>query len=215
MHKVLVVEDQTLLCDLIGQVLESNPALKLIGAVGDGMEAFEVCLKERPDLVILDLVLPSLHGEEIVERLKRKKVLPKILVFSGLQSSGRVKRAVELGVDGFIEKTASLAELEKAIDQIIKGQTYFSAEVVRIMRELMIRGGQGDSLQAITSREREIVKMIAESYTTKEIAQKLNISTKTAEVHRAHIMNKLNLHDVAALTRFAIANGLIKVEANE
>ena len=120
-----------------------------------------------------------------------------------------VNRLLKSGVTGYIEKDAGLEELEKAIALVADGRSYFSPRIVETMRELMINGGQDDSLDSLTTREREIVQLIAESYSNKEIAAKLGMSVRTADTHRTNIMKKLNLHDVAALTRWAIANQLV------
>lgn len=209
MKKVLVIEDQTVLRDLICRLLKSYPHFELVGATGDGQNGYQICVEQKPDFIILDLLLDNLNGIELLEKLRKEKPNARILVFSALSSTGMVKRAVELGVDGYVEKNAGLDELEIAIDQVANGQTYFSPHIVNIMRDVMLSGGTGDSIDILTPREREIVKLIAESYSNKEIADKLSISPKTAEVHRSNIMRKLDVHDVAGLTRYAIAQNII------
>jgi DNA-binding NarL/FixJ family response regulator len=122
---------------------------------------------------------------------------------------GKVNRLLKSGVTGYIEKDASLKELEDAINLVVDGRSYFSPRIVNVMREIMISGGQDDSLDSLTAREREIIQLIAESHSNKEVASKLGMSVRTADTHRTNIMKKLNLHDVAALTRWAIANKLV------
>ena len=209
MKKVIVIEDQTILRDLICQLVEGYSTMDVIAESGDGAEGYQLCLKHSPDLVILDIMLPNLNGSEVLRRLKVKNPKINILIFSAAASNSMVNRLLKSGVTGYIEKDAGLEELEKAIALVADGRSYFSPRIVETMRELMINGGQDDSLDSLTTREREIVQLIAESYSNKEIAAKLGMSVRTADTHRNNIMKKLNLHDVAALTRWAIANQLV------
>ena len=209
MKKVVVIEDQTIMRDLICQLVEGYATMEVIAHSGDGAEGYELCLKHNPDLVILDIMLPNLNGSEVLRRLKSKNPNINILIFSAAASNTMVNRLLKSGVTGYIEKDAGLAELEKAISLVADGRSYFSPRIVDAMRELMISGGQDDSLESLTTREREIVQLIAESYSNKEISAKLGMSVRTADTHRTNIMKKLDLHDVAALTRWAIANKLV------
>ncbi len=209
MKKVIVIEDQTILRDLICQLVESYTGMEVIAQAGCGADGYELCIEHKPDLVILDIMLPNLSGSEVLRRLKAKNPKINILIFSAAASNSMVNRLLKAGVTGYIEKDAGLAELEKAISLVSDGRSYFSPRIVDAMRELMINGGQDDSLDSLTSREREIVQLIAESYSNKEIAAKLGMSVRTADTHRTNIMKKLDLHDVAALTRWAIANKLV------
>lgn len=209
MKKVIVIEDQTIMRDLICQLLEGYPSMRVVASSGDGAEGYDLCLEHIPDLVILDIMLPNLNGSEVLRRLKAKNPHINILIFSAASSNAMVNRLLKSGVTGYIEKDAGLTELEKAISLVADGRSYFSPRVVDAMRELMVSGGQEDSLESLTTREREIVQLIAESYSNKEIASKLGMSVRTADTHRTNIMKKLDLHDVAALTRWAIANKLV------
>lgn len=209
MKKVIVIEDQTIMRDLICQLVEGYTTMEVVASSGDGAEGYELCLEHRPDLVILDIMLPNLNGSEVLRRLKAKNPHINILIFSAASSNSMVNRLLKSGVTGYIEKDAGLEELEKAINLVADGRSYFSPRVVEAMRELMVSGGQEDSLESLTTREREIVQLIAESYSNKEIANKLGMSVRTADTHRTNIMKKLDLHDVAALTRWAIANKLV------
>ncbi len=209
MKKVVVIEDQTIMRDLICQLVEGYATMEVIAHSGDGAEGYELCHKHNPDLVILDIMLPNLNGSEVLRRLKSKNPNINILIFSAAASNTMVNRLLKSGVTGYIEKDAGLAELEKAISLVADGRSYFSPRIVDAMRELMISGGQDDSLESLTTREREIVQLIAESYSNKEISAKLGMSVRTADTHRTNIMKKLDLHDVAALTRWAIANKLV------
>jgi DNA-binding NarL/FixJ family response regulator len=209
MKKVIVIESQTILRELICQLIEGNTSMEVIAQSGDGAEGYELCLEHKPDLVILDTMLPNLSGSEVLRRLKAKKPKINILIFSAVASNTMVNRLLKSGVTGYIEKDAGLVELEKAISLVSEGRSYFSPRIVDTMLELMVNGGQDDGLESLTSREREIAQLIAESYSNKEIAAKLGMSVRTADTHRTNIMKKLDLHNVAALTRWAIAHKLV------
>ncbi len=210
--KVVVIEDQTILRDLICRLLESYPTFQLAGRTGDGLEGYDLCLKYQPDLLILDVMLPSLNGMEILHRLKSQKPQTRVLVFSAVKNNEVVRKLIESGVDGFLEKDAGLEDMEKAVNCVANGQPYFGPRIVRIMRELMINPKQAGDFESLTSREREIIQLVAESNSTKEIAGKLSISVRTADTHRSNVMKKLSIHDVAGLTRFAIAHGLVETD---
>jgi len=209
MKKIIVIEDQTILRDLICQLVEGYSNMEVVAHSGDGNEGYELCLEHLPDLVILDIMLPNLNGSEVLRRLRAKNPKINILIFSAAASNSMVNRLLKSGVTGYIEKDAGLDELEKAINLVVAGRSYFSPRVVEAMRELMVNGGQDDSVETLTAREREIIQLIAESFSNKEIAAKLGMSVRTADTHRTNIMKKLDLHDVAALTRWAIVNKLV------
>jgi DNA-binding NarL/FixJ family response regulator len=139
-------------------------------------------------------------------------VLPraKLLIFSGYTTRGRVQAALKEGVNGIVHKDASVEELQEAIRRVLNGESYMSSSILDIMRDLMLNPEITDSLDKLTARERELLQLIAEGHTTKEIATRLNISVKTADTHRTNVMHKLDLHDIASLTRFAIQNGLVE-----
>lgn len=200
--------------DLICRLLGSYPDIEIVGAIGDGQEAVTQILNTKPDIVVLDMMLPHLNGVEVLRQLRSSETRPSILVFSAFPSKSMVRKVLESGIDGFVEKDASLDELEKAIEKIVAGQTYFGLKIVDIMRELMVNPQQSDALEELTSRERQVLQLIAESNTSKEIAVKLDISVKTADTHRANLMKKLDVHDVAGLTRAAVGFGLIDMPQN-
>jgi DNA-binding NarL/FixJ family response regulator len=211
-RKVIVIEDQTILLDLICKYLESIPTFEIVGRTGDGREGYELCLKHRPDFLILDIMLPNLNGMEILDRLKNKSPRTRILVFSATTSVGVVRKVLEAGVDGFLEKDAGLEETERAIERVADGHAHFSPTIMKIMSDVLMKPELNDAVENLTSREREIIQLVAESNSTKEIASELNISVRTADTHRSNIMRKLGIHDVAGLTRYAIIHGLVEVD---
>jgi len=212
MKKVIIIEDQTAVREMIAQVVHTEPGFDVVAECGDGQNALEACNQFEPDFVILDIMLPGLNGAEVLRRFSKQLPKTRVLVFSGYQDSALLRELLEAGAHGFIGKSAPLTELRKGIQVVAGGGSYFSPEVAQILREAMTNpaGVANPAIHRLTAREREILQLIAESYSTKEIAAKLAISVKTAENHRTNLMKKLDLHDIASLTRFAIEYGLIE-----
>lgn len=209
MQTVFIIEDDTLLSDLLCDLIGVESDLKVIGTSGDGSEGLEKCLEIKPDILICDVKLPGLNGIEVVQRLKQDRPEIKTLVLSAILNLGSIKRVLLTKADGILEKSAGLDEMRKALRAVAEGNCFYSADVIKRMPELLMASESDGSLEALTSREREILQLIAEGHTTKEIAAKLSISTRTADVHRSHIMQKLSVHNVAGLTRAAIGFGLV------
>ncbi len=211
MQKVYIIEDEALLCDLVSILIESQIDLEIVGTSVDGLEGYKECLKLEPDLVILDLRLPALNGVEVAQRLRVEFPSLKILVFSGLFSLNQIGRIMKAKVNGIIEKSAGLPEMEKAVRAVASGQSYFGPEIAKMIPDLFSGKNGGASQESLTSREREILQLIGEGHTTKEIAVKLFISPGTADTHRNNLMKKLGVRNVAGLTRHAIGFGLVAV----
>ena len=210
MNKVYVIEDQTILRELVCRLVEEMPQCEMVGHSGDGLEGFNACREIKPDLVIVDIMVPSLNGLEIVRQLRKELPKVKMIIFSGYSSRERVQAAMKAGVNGIVHKDASIEELEKGIEAVLKNESFMSSKILEILRDLMLNPHVTDTLEKLTTRERELLQLIAEGNTTKEIAAKLEISVKTADTHRTNVMNKLDIHDIAGLTRFAIQNGLVE-----
>ncbi len=211
MKRVVIIEDQTAVREMIAQIVSSSEGFEVIAETGDGQEACTLCIDLKPDFVILDIMLPGLNGTEVLRRFSKHLTDTRVLVFSGYQNPTLVRELLQAGAHGFVEKSAPLIELKKGIEIVSSGGSYFGPEVAQLLREALMNpdAGQRQSVNILTGREREILQLIAESNSTREIATKLDISIKTAENHRTNLMKKLDLHDVASLTRFAIAHGLI------
>jgi DNA-binding NarL/FixJ family response regulator len=210
MKRVVLVEDQVAVRELLATVLRMDDQFEIVAECGDGQTACSTCLELKPDLVILDVMLPGLNGVDVLKRFSRHLKNTRVLVFSGFQNPALVRELLQAGAHGFVEKSARLAELRKGIQTVADGGTYFGPHIAALLREAVVNPRQSNrqELEALTAREREILQLIAESYSTKEIAAKLEVSVKTAENHRTNLMKKLNLHDVASLTRFAIEHGM-------
>lgn len=212
MKTVAIIEDQTAIREMVSQAVLDPEMFKVIIQSGDGLAGCEACLEQKPDFVILDVMLPNLNGTEILRRFRQELPDAQVLIFSGYQSPGLVRELLQAGAHGFVEKSAPLSELRKGVEIVASGGSYFGPEVALLLREAMSDPKSSESgINILTKREREILQLIAESNSTREIARKLEISVKTAENHRTNLMRKLDLHDVASLTRYAINNGLISI----
>jgi DNA-binding NarL/FixJ family response regulator len=215
MKTVAIIEDQTAIREMLIQAFFNNVAYQVVIESGDGLQGCEQCIEQKPDFVILDAMLPNLNGTEVLRRFANEIPETRVLIFSGFQTPGLVREFLQAGAHGFVEKSAPLAELKKGIEIVSNGGSYFGPEVALLLREAMADPKSNESgINILTKREREILQLIAESNSTREIAAKLSISVKTAENHRTNLMRKLDLHDVASLTRCAINNGLIVMGGN-
>jgi len=213
MHRLVIIEDQTAIREMLVEILSTDKNYKLVGQSGDGQEGLQLCLEQRPDVVILDAKLPSLNGVDLLRRLI--KVLPnlRVMVFSGHENPVMVREMLEAGAHGFVEKTAGFVDFKKGLATIASGGTYFGPGIANLLRKVVANAESSSSPDFLTEREREILKLVAEGNSTKEIAEKLTLSAKTVDNHRTNLMRKLNIHDVASLTRYAIEQGLVTGEA--
>jgi DNA-binding NarL/FixJ family response regulator len=207
--RVMIVENQAAIRELLAYVLSLSESYDVVAQTGDGQTACQVCMELKPDLVILDIMLPGLHGIEVVRRFSRDSPNTRVLVFSGYHNPELLREILQAGAQGFVEKTAPLSELKAAIEAVSRGESYFTTAMTNLLRNAIAHPSGDPGFSSLTAREREILKLIAESNSTRVIAQRLGISIKTADNHRTNLMRKLNLHDVASLTRYAIEHQLI------
>ncbi len=210
MKRIVLVEDQTAIREMLTEILKLDPQYKVVGECGDGQLAVALILEQKPDLLVLDAKLPGLTGVEILRRVSRQLKNLRVLVFSGHENPVLVREMLEAGAHGFVEKTAGLFEFKKGLETIANGGTYFGPAVASLLRNVVANPGASNTPDFLTDREREILQLVAESNSTKEIASKLSISVKTVDNHRTNLMRKLNLHDVASLTRYALEIGLVE-----
>lgn len=212
MKRLLIIEDQTAIRELLVEVLSADKHYQLIGESGDGQKALALCLETKPDLLVLDAKLPGLNGVDLLRRLVKQLPHIRVLVFSGHENPMLVREMLEAGAHGFVEKTAGLSEFKKGLETVANGGTFFGPAVAALLRDVVANPASSSSPDFLTEREREILQLVAESHSTKEIANKLAISAKTVDNHRTNLMRKLNLHDVASLTRYAFDIGLIETK---
>lgn len=210
MHRLVIIEDQTAVREMMAEVLALDRNYTLVGQCGEGQGGLRMCLELKPDLVVLDAKLPGLNGVELLRRLIRKLPALRVLVFSGHENPVVVRQMLEAGARGFVEKTAGFMEFKKGLAAIALGGTYFGPAIASVLRNFVANPESGGSPDFLTEREREILQLVAEGHSTKAIAVKLGISAKTVDNHRTNLMRKLDIHDVASLTRHALEHGLVE-----
>jgi len=195
----------------IRALLEREPALEVLGEARNGRQALQLAKQHRPDILLVDIAMPGLNGLDVVRQLTSEAPEVRCIILSMHADEEHVWQALQAGAAGYLVKGGSLVELELAIKAVASGGTYLSPVVSGpVIKEYVRRTGQQVSLQILTPRKREILKMIAEGKTTKQIALVLDISGKTVESHRAQLMKQLGVQDIASLVRHALKLGLVE-----
>lgn len=211
--RVLIADDHALVRAGIRVLVEKIEGMIVVGEAGKGSEALELVRDLRPDLILLDITMPDGSGFEVLEHVMKRYPEIKVIVLTVHEAGEYAIRALREGAAGFLPKSAASTELEQAIQTVIRDEIYISPET---SRKTLLEYGRGatkrDLLTTLSPRQREVLRLIAEGQTTKQIAQVLEISVKTVETHRAQLMERLGIHDVAGLVRYAIIVGLIEVE---
>jgi DNA-binding NarL/FixJ family response regulator len=211
--KVVIVEDHRLFREGLKSLLADKSDFEVVGEAGDGLEAIRCVKRRQPNLLLLDLSMPKMNGISVMREIKGQFPEIKILALTIHESDQYVLEAFEAGADGYCLKDAGRNELMVAVDSVLLGKRYISPSISNNVLEGYLTGRKKlkskTSWDMITPREREVLKLLGEGYQNKEIADMLHISVKTVEKHRANIMNKLDLHNAAALTAYAIDHGLV------
>jgi DNA-binding NarL/FixJ family response regulator len=215
-YRIVIAEDHTILREGLRALLSSNPDFEIAGEAEDGREAIRCVEKLKPHLVLTDLSMPRMNGMDAIREIKRKSPGTKILVLTVHKTEEYILATLQAGADGYLLKDSTHAELLAAVRHVLSGKHYISPGISDKVLDGYLEGRKTlktrTSWETLTQREREILKLIAEGYKNKEIADDLCISVKTVEKHRANLMEKLNLHNVQALTTYAIEKGLVSRE---
>jgi two-component system, NarL family, response regulator NreC len=211
--KIVIAEDQTLVRQGLRSLLESEKRFNVVAEAGDGIEAIRLVEKHKPDLVLLDLAMPKMSGLSALKDIKNRYPETKILVLTFHGSEEYILEAFESGANGYCLKKDSHAELLAAMKSILSGKSFISPAISSKVLEGYLEGRKKlkkkTSLETLTQREKEVLKLVGEGYSSIKIGDILCISSKTVDKHRSNIMNKVNLHSVAALTAYAIEKGLV------
>jgi DNA-binding NarL/FixJ family response regulator len=209
--RVLLADDHALMRAGIRALLDRLPGVEVVGEAGNGREALEMIKRSAPNVLLMDISMPELGGLEALPRIVKSFPAVKVLILSRHASEEYVLRALRCGAAGYMLKEAAVEELALAIKAIAKGDTYLSPLISRTVVESYLKraAGQEGPGEQLTARQREILQLIAEGKSTKEVAFVLGISIKTVEAHRSQLMDRLDIHDVAGLVRYAIRTGLI------
>lgn len=212
---ILLVDDHALLRQGLRALLQTVPEFAVIGEAENGRQAVQLVDKLKPDIVVMDIAMPQLNGLEATVQICKISPRSKVLIVSSYSDDVYVQKLTEAGAVGYLIKQAAANELIKAIHETYKGNAYFSPAIAKRLldryRESFLTGGKAPTRQTIprlTSREREVLQLVAEGRSNKQMGSDLCISIKTIEKHRQQVMNKLGIHEVAGLTRYALSQGL-------
>uniref|UniRef100_A0A7C3SQ89 Response regulator transcription factor n=1 Tax=Dictyoglomus turgidum TaxID=513050 RepID=A0A7C3SQ89_9BACT len=208
--KVIIADDHTLVREGIKSLLKDVEGIEVIAETGDGEETLLKTSTFKPDILILDISMPKVSGIRFCEKIKEISPETKIIILSMHFSKEYVREAFKYGAKGYILKDSSFTELEFAIKSVYEGNMYISPKISQILVEDYLDLLE-NPLEILTERQKEILKLIAEGYSIKEIANRLNLSVKTVETHKSQIMDKLGIYDIPGLVKYAIKHGLIDI----
>jgi DNA-binding NarL/FixJ family response regulator len=209
---ILLADDHTLLRAGLRSLLEGMDGFEVVAEAGDGAEALALIRRHRPDVVLMDVHMKGMSGIEAAEHAKRDFPDVRVIMLSMHAEEEYVARALQAGASGYMLKDAATLELQLALTVVMKGEMYLSPAVSRQVVEGYVRSGAANPAAQLTERQREILKLIAEGLSSKEIAYRLGLSAKTVDTHRAQIMERLGIRDIAGLVRFAIRAGLVSLD---
>jgi DNA-binding NarL/FixJ family response regulator len=213
--RVLLADDHQLFRAGIRALLKTLDDIEVVAEAGDGHEALRLAMEHRPDVVLMDIMMPSLNGFDAAARLARACPRARVIILSMNADEDSVLKTLRAGAVGYLVKTADPAELGLAVRAAARGERFLSSAVSEhVVAACLGRvDKEATSLERLTPRQREVLQLVAEGHTTKEIARKLDIGVKTAEAYRGELMKVLDIHDVASLTRYAIRSGLVSIDS--
>jgi len=214
--RVLLAEDHTIVRKGLCALLDAEPSIEVIGEAQDGREALLKAEQLHPDIVLMDISMPGLNGLEATRQIKKRFPEVKVLILTVHSDEEYIRQILRAGASGYLVKQAAPNELISAIEAIQRGESYLSPSVSKKVVQEYVQHAAGaaeeDSYERLTDREREVLQLIAEGNSTRDIAELLHLSVKTAETHRARLMRKLDIHSTAELTQYAIRKGVISLD---
>jgi len=213
--KVLLADDHPIVRQGLRNLINSEPDFMVIGEASDGLRAIELVNQLHPDVLVVDLMMPILNGLEVIRRAKHNLPGMQIIVLSMQNADAYVVESLKLGASGYVLKDTGPAELIQAIKEVVAGQRYLSPEISERLNDTYIQHSTEtleDPYNRLSNREREVLQLTVEGHTSSEIAARLFISTRTAELHRANVMAKLNLHSQNELIRYGLQRGILSLD---
>ena len=214
--RILVADDHEVVRRGLCSLLESQPGWQVCGEASDGRDLLKKASELRPDIIVIDVAMPNLNGLEATRQILKANPKAKVLVLTLHDSDRLIHEVLTAGASGFVLKSDAARDLVAAVESLRQNKTYFTSKVASMVLNGFLKGGPGAMLNGasspLTAREREIVQLLSEGKSAKEVAVALNISVKTAETHRSNIMRKLDLHSVSELVLYAVRNNIVNVE---
>jgi DNA-binding NarL/FixJ family response regulator len=210
--RILIADDHAVVAEGLRSLIEAQCDMEVVGLAGNGREAVRHALEKKPDVVIMDNAMPELNGIEATRVISERGAYSRIVMLSMHSSSAYVHRALQAGARGYVLKQSVGRELVDAIRTVHAGRRYLSTRLADDMLDRLLSDVPEDPLSRLSARERQVLQMIAESHSTADIAGKLSLSRKTVETYRWRMMDKLGLHDVASLIKFAIQHGVVTLD---
>lgn len=214
--KLVLADDHAMLRQGLRRLLESDDGFTVVGEAGDGLEAVQLVEQKRPDVLIVDLMMPALNGLEVTRQLAARAPATRIIILSMHQDDEYVLQALRSGAMGYVLKESTPTELAQAIHEVMQGERYLSRKLNNNLIRLMVQQSQEKTplgaYEQLSDREREVLQLVAEGLSSAEIAVRLSISRRTVETHRASLMHKMDFASTADVVRFAIKRGIISLE---
>ncbi len=210
--RLLLADDHTLVRAGLRALLDGMDGVTVVAEADNGEQAVALAQALAPDVALLDITMPSLNGLQAAERILEQSPPPRVVILSMHAAEEYVNRALALGVSGYLLKDAATLELQAALEAVSAGQTYLSPRITSQLLESRLKTGEGGARPGLTARQLEVLRLLALGKSVKEIAYDLQLSAKTVETYRAQIMERLDLHDLASLVRYAIRTGLISAD---
>ena len=211
--RVLLADDHGIVRRGLRTLLESEPGVTIVAEAADGLEALRLCSEHQPDLIILDVGMPKLNGIDVAARVQKLDRPPRAIILSMHADESYIIRALAAGARAYLLKDATDEDLLPAVRAVAAGKPYFSPAVTAVLVEDYVRRlrakGLTDTYHLLTDREKEVLQLLAEGRSNKEVASELDLSLSTVETHRANLMQKLNLHNTAELVLYAVRKGII------
>lgn len=213
--RVLIADDHTIMREGLARLLNDIPGIRVVGEAVDGRDAVEQAGRLEPDVALLDLSMPGLHGLEALRQIRRRLPKTRVLILSMHKNEAYVLESFQAGASGYILKDSAAQDVASAIKSVHAGECFLSPAVSKVVIADYLRGGgarEASLYQTLTEREREVFQLLAEGLRNNEIAKRLHVSVKTIETHRAHILAKLNLGNIAELVKYAIEMGIVNLD---
>jgi DNA-binding NarL/FixJ family response regulator len=211
--RILLADDHTVMRDGLRALLERQPDMAVVAEAADGRECVRLAEEESPDVVVMDIAMPNMNGIEATRRIVAKSPRTAVVILSMHQDESYILRSLKAGAKGYLLKDSLRADVIEAIRAVAQGRSFLTRKIGRMLQEDYVRQlesrGLDDTYDLLTDREREILQLVAEGRTNKEVARLLNVSLTTVETHRTHILQKLGLHSVPELILYAVRKGII------